>query len=61
MQYIIASFIIGVFVGICIGYGALYGGLNELKKQYSKDVNTLQDELNYYSKCIYLSHAGCVA
>jgi hypothetical protein len=43
MQYIVGAFIIGVFVGICLGYDALYGDLNEflfskysnLKENYS--------------------------
>lgn len=50
MQYIIGAFIIGIFVGICLGYGTLYQDLREEKLRYSKDLSILQDEVNYYRR-----------
>ena len=50
MQEIVGAFIIGVFVGICLGYVFLYGDVKELNKQYSENINILQDELNYYRR-----------
>ena len=50
MQYIVIGLIIGIVVGIFIGYGSLYGEIKELNIHHFKDINTLQDELNYYRR-----------
>jgi uncharacterized membrane-anchored protein YhcB (DUF1043 family) len=50
MQYIIASFIVGVFIGICLMYITLCQYFKRTKTNYSKTIITLQDELNYYRR-----------
>lgn len=50
MQYIIASFIVGVFIGVCLMYITLYQYFKKLKAHYSENITVLQDEINYYRR-----------